>query len=212
MKIICLPKRVKKEDILKFVTNNRIFVVLSLLLLIGVLIGAILLNKVDFQTRQYIDLLFLSNFKEGLSKSLIDIFISSLSSTFIFLLLAFFMGLSAWGCILAPLIPLFRGFCIGFSECYMYTTYGLKGIIFNIIIFLPGFLVSSIAILLMSKEAMRISHCFSSSLLFNDNSFNKDQNNIRLYVLRSGCVIIIAVLSSLLDLTLNFFFARFFYF
>ena len=211
-RIRLLNKRLKKAELLKIFSDNKTFVILSAILLFGVFLGAISSKIADESTVARINALFLNSFKGWKHESAFNIFVSSLSSVFFFILIAFFMGLSLWGCILAPFVPLMRGFCIGIFQCYLYGTYGLNGILFQLLVLLPGFFLSSIAILLMSREAMRLSHNFLTFVFFKSGNTYEKKEDIRIYLLRTGCVLIIAVLSAMLDLIFNFIFLRFFSF
>ena len=99
---------------------------LTVSLLSGILLGAVLINLADENALKFINTLFLSDFKERLTRPMLDVFIASVSSVFIFVLIAFFMGLSMWGFVLAPIIPFARGVCIGLCEGYLYSAYDLK--------------------------------------------------------------------------------------
>ena len=104
-----------------------------------------------------------------------------------------------------------RGVCIGLCEGYLYSAYGLKGVCFHALIFLPGIFISSIAILLMTREAMKISNCFSSAMLTNSNA-SATSTSIKLYVIRSSCITIIILISSVIDLISSLMFSKFFSF
>ena len=157
-------KKNKKIFILNLFRQNKTFVLLSVIFLFGIFIGAISGENIDNKTFENINKLFLSNIEARGTNSFLYIFVSSLSSSFIFILLAFFMGLSMWGCILLPIIPFFNGFCLGISQNYLYCSYGIKGLGFQLLVLLPGIFISVIALLLMSREAMRLSHNFSTFL------------------------------------------------
>ena len=161
MKTVSLKRnfsKIKRTNVKEFFIKNKLLVFLSIFLLFGIFFGAVLMKLADEIVIKFINALFLSDFKERLSKPLLELFIASISSTFIFVLISFFMGLSMWGFILAPVIPFVRGICIGLCEGYLYSAYGLKGICFHSLIFLPGIFISSIAVLLMTREAMKISN------------------------------------------------------
>lgn len=204
-------KKVSRTNVKDFLIENRLLIFLSIMLLIGIFFGSMLINFSDDQLIKFINTLFLSDFKERLSKPLLDVFIASMSSTFIFVLMAFFMGLSVWGVILAPIIPFIRGICVGLCEAYLYTTFGLKGVCFHFLVFLPGIFISSIAVLLITREAIKISNCFYLSLQ-NSNKISSLSNNIKLYLIHSGSITIIIFISSVIDLLSNVLFSKFFYF
>lgn len=214
MKTIILKKNLdglKKASVKDFIKRNKMLVFLAIFLLSGIFFGAVLMKLADESVVKFINVLFLSDFNERLNRPLLEIFIASISSTFVFILISFFMGLSMWGFILAPIIPFVRGVCIGSCEGYLYSTYGLKGVLFHSLIFLPGIFISSIAILLITREAMKISSCFSSAMLAKSQT-GAVNSSIKLYVVRSGCITIIILISSMIDLISNLMFSKYFSF
>lgn len=206
-------KKIKnKVSTIEVFRQNKTFVLLSIFFLFGIFIGSISSENLNNTVFDKISKLFLSNIELRESSSILYIFIASLSTSFLFILIAFFMGLSMWGCILVPIVPLLRGFCLGISQSYLFSTYGIKGIGFELLVLLPGLFISSVAILLMTREAIRLSHNFSSFMLFGDREPFGKKDDIRVYFLRTGCAITISVLSSIVDIILNTAFLRFFHF
>ena len=205
-------KVAKKRKFFKLLSQNKTFVMLSIFFLFGIFIGAISSENFTANTLEKVNNLFLNNIHARETAPILYIFITSLSASFLFILTAFFMGLSMWGCVLAPAVPLIRGFCLGISQNYIYCTYGLKGIGFQLVILLPGLFISSLAILLMAREAIRLSHNFSSFMLFGEREPFGKKNDIQVYLLRTGLVLAISIFASVVDIVLNTLFLRFFHF
>lgn len=193
------------------IMNNKSLAVLACILLLGIFLGSLSIGAMKTTVINKIGVLFLDNFKNRSSEPLFFIFISSLSSVFIFVLLAFFMGLSVWGFIMVPFVPLVRGICIGFTQSYLYSQYGLYGIAFQLVVLFPGIFVSSIAILLITKEAMALSHSLSNVFIFNETNYKK-RSEFKTYLFRGSCVFALTTLSAIIDTVLNFAFLRFFSF
>lgn len=193
------------------IINNKSLAVLACILLLGIFLGSLSVGAMKTTVINKIGVLFLDNFKNRSSEPLFFIFISSLSSVFIFVLLAFFMGLSVWGFIMVPFVPLVRGICIGFTQSYLYSQYGLYGIAFQLVVLFPGIFVSSIAILLITKEAMALSHSLSNVFIFNETNYKK-RSEFKTYLFRGSCVFALTTLSAIIDTLLNFAFLRFFSF
>lgn len=193
------------------IMNNKSLAVLACILLLGIFLGSLSVGAMKTTVINKIGVLFLDNFKNRSSEPLFFIFISSLSSVFIFVLLAFFMGLSVWGFIMLPFVPLVRGICIGFTQSYLYSQYGLYGIAFQLVVLFPGIFVSSIAILLITKEAMALSHSLSNVFIFNETNYKK-RSEFKTYLFRGSCVFALTTLSAIIDTVLNFAFLRFFSF
>lgn len=214
MKTVCLNddfEKIKHFGVKKFLVKNKVLVLLSLFLLLGILLGAILIKLADKNVIKFINVLFLSDFNERITRPLLDVFVASISSTFIFVLISFFMGLSMWGFVLVPVIPFLRGICIGLCESYLYSAHGLKGFCFHSLIFLPGIFISSIAVLLMTREAIKISNIFSS-IVFSRSALSSMSANLKSYIIRSGCISIIILISAVIDLVSSLLFSKFFSF
>lgn len=200
----------KKVSFKSFIVKNKTLVILMISLILGIVSGSLLLKNADESTKNYINILFLNNFKPEIKVLPWSIFVSSVSSTFIFIIMIFFMGLSAWGFVLIPFIPVLRGLCIGFCEGYLYSSFGIKGLIFHLVVLFPGIILSSLAIILMSKEAMKISYNISSTIFLDEH--RKDSRDfLRSYIMRTGCVMIIIVVSSVVDLIFNLLFSGLFF-
>lgn len=208
--------RMKKTNKLRklkaFITQNKLLVFLSLVLLFGVFLGSNIEELMKSQTVGNITSMFLNDFKNRASQPIFYVFISSLSSIFMFILVSFFMGLSIWGFLFVPLIPFFRGFSIGLVQNYLYSQYGLKGLLFQLIVLFPGIFISSIAILLMAKESMLISQTFSNNLIFRSNSKCEKKSDLKTYIIKVGIILSIALGSVIVDMFLNFLLLRFFNF
>lgn len=206
-------KKINKLSKLKtFITQNKLLVFLSLVLLFGVFLGSNIEEFIKNQTLDDITSMFLNNFKNRVSQPIFYVFVSSLSSIFLFILVSFFMGLSIWGFLFVPLVPFFRGLSIGLVQNYLYSQYGLKGLLFQLIVLFPGIFISSIAILLMSKESMLISQAFSNILIFRSNSKHEKKSDLKTYIVKVGIVLSISLGSVIVDVGLNFFLLRFFSF
>ena len=207
-----MKKTNKLRKLKAFITQNKLLVFLSLVLLCGIFWGSNIEELMKNQTVENITSMFLNDFKNRASQPIFFVFISSLSSVFLFILVSFFMGLSIWGFLFVPLIPFFRGLSIGLVQNYLYSQYGLKGLLFQLIILFPGIFISSIAILLMAKESMLISQTFSNILIFRSNSKFEKKSDLKTYIIKVGIILSIALGSVVIDMFLNFFFLRFFQF
>lgn len=188
----------KKSSLKNFLAQNKLLVFLSTCLLLGVFCGSMLVKVADENTLNSINILFSRDIQERATKSSLEIFITSLSSTAFFLVISFFMGLSLHGFALVPLVPFSRGLCIGMSEVYLYSSYGLKGLGLHSLVFLPGLFISSLAILLSTQEAFRMSNKLSTSAFFKNNldiSFE-----LKRYFVRNGGILLFTITASLVDL------------
>ena len=184
------------KELAETVRTNRGTVLLALLFLAGMALGAVYARNADFTVLDELDFLFASNFRIRSSTPEYSVFLASFVSSFLFLLLCFLCGLSLWGIFLIPLIPVFRGFGLGLTSGYLYAVYGGKGVLFNLIVILPGAFFCCLSILLAAKEAMGFSRMVSGHGAESGLSGAK----VKLYSLHFGAYLGISFLSALCDL------------
>ncbi|HEX2985936.1 MAG TPA: stage II sporulation protein M [Caproiciproducens sp.] len=189
--------------------ENRSMVLFSIILICGIIFGTLFARNAGEPALNKLDFIFFSNFKERASQSLVAVFSASFASSFLFILFCFLCGLSMWGMFIIPVIVFFRGFGLGLTSGYIYAYYAWKGVLFNLSVILPGAFVCCIAILLAAREgtklSKRIAACGTSA-----QSGTINRNNIRLYLLRFGAILMIAFLAALIDLLLSASFAGLF--
>lgn len=149
-----------KKDIynkLDIIKNNAVLFLLCIMFLLGIFVGAVSTKSIDADMLSLLDFLFLTNFNTRIEQSLIYTFSATLSSAFIFLLAVLLLGLTLWGFLIIPIISFFRGYGLGLSLGYIYGIYKIKGILFNVLVMLPGAIIISAAIILFSKLSISFS-------------------------------------------------------
>jgi len=191
--------------------ENRILVLFSISLIIGMIFGAIFARNAGMDALNRLDFLFYSNFKMRAVQSVISIFAASFASSFIFVFICFLCGLSMWGMIIIPAVLFFRGFGLGLTSGYLYAAYGLKGILFNFSVILPGAFVCCLAILLAAREGSRFSRRIASCGAMPE-SGTISPSKIKLYLLRFGAILALAFSAALLDVLFSACFAGLFSF
>lgn len=212
IKIAKIKNKIKKKNkLLNLFINNKSFAILSFVLVFGLVVGSIVFNNSSEVFSFKISSLFLNNFEMRKSLNFFDLFTESIFTTFIFVLVIFLMGLSAIGLTLIPPIIFFKGYCLGILQNFLCTNYGIKGFLFELLILLPGIFISSIATILMAKEAIKISNIFSN-LLLNISHCQNNEKYVKTYLLKTGLVLILTVSAAFIDVVLNFLFLRFFSF
>lgn len=145
------------KDLLNAVRENGPMVSLAALFLAGIAAGSLYARNVDYEALKQLDFLFAGNFKARMTQSVLSVFAASFASSFVFILACFLCGLSMWGAFLIPAVDIFRGFGLGLTSGYLYSSYGWKGFLYNLAVILPGAFVCSIAILAASLEGIRCS-------------------------------------------------------
>lgn len=142
-----------KYQVLSFLKANSYFLSAFLFLGIGVVFGLIFFD--DFKIISYFLERFFTDFislrRDG---SFLKIVISSfIKSIFIFLFL-FISGTSLFGVVTVPLMLSFSGFFYGCAVAYLYSSYALKGVAFNAVIFLPSSIILILFMVFAARHAM----------------------------------------------------------
>lgn len=206
-------KKTKFNSTLSFIKTNFITCFLFVILMTGVVLGAMTSKNADDYMMSGLDSLFNGNFNMKIGQSFIENFITSFTSYFIFAGVSILMGLSLWGTVIIPFVVLLRGFGTGLSGGYLCARYGIIGFSFNSFVLLPGVLLSSIAIVLISRESMN----FSVGMLSRTSNlkiFSKYDNYVpmKTFFIRIGMLLFVVALASVVDVLFNMMFAGFFNF
>lgn len=186
-------------DFLDAIRTNYVLVFFSAFLIAGMVLGALVARNADFAALSKLDFLFYSNFKTRAVQPFYSVFSASFASSFLFIAFCFLCGLSMWGLFIIPAALVFRGFGLGLTSGYLYASYGVSGILFNLAVIMPGAFICCLALLLAAREGVRfsrkIAHCGTSS-----QNGTISRTNIRLYLLRFGAILGVAFLAALADL------------
>lgn len=201
----------KKKNIFKIISKNKLIFLLILILLVGMITGTICAKFANDNLIDNLDFLFASNIKTRSEQSMIDTFVASFTSSFVFTAILILMGLSVWGIIFIPIIPFLRGFGLGLIAGFLCSNYGFKGILFHILVLLPGVFISSIGIILEARESIKLSARIIASLSPHGNISNQWQN-LKIFFIRSGYIFIILAVSSIIDMIFTALFSGLFKF
>ena len=189
---------IDRKNFIEALRTNRVLVLFSLALIGGMIFGAIFARNAGMTALDKLDFLFYSNFKTRAVQSITSVFAASFASSFIFIFVCFLCGLSMWGMFIIPAVLFFRGFGLGLTSGYLYAAYGLKGVLFNLAVILPGAFVCCLAILLAAREgsyfSRRIASCGTSP-----ESGTISSQKMKLYLLRFGAILALAFSAALLD-------------
>ncbi len=200
----------KRFKFLDYVTQNRIFILLSLLYVIGIIISVSalsdnnrILNNAKTYLTDYISLHSSSNF--------LNKFLKCFLRYFIILVLYFICGTSMFGVVVTPFLTLWQGIFFGALASQLYSLYGIGGIAFNAIIIIPPTLIFVISCFFAAKHSID----FSISLARLSLPRTKPAS---LYItLKKYCSVYLILLgitfiNTLVDITLNILFLKFFNF
>lgn len=144
--------------------NNKLFILFAAVLFCGIVFGAVSGAGADRSMLNRLDFIFLTNFKMRSTQGMLPAFVASFASSVMFLFVIFLLGLSLWGSIFPAAVPFFKGYGYGLSVGFLYGAYGFQGILYNVLVILPGTFISSAAVAaaaqLASKNSFGMMRCF----------------------------------------------------
>ena len=120
--------------------RKPLFLIFVLLFIAGIAFGAFAGRCADEELMKRLDIIFLTDHKARCTQGMADAFIASFASAFIFLLILAF-------------IPFIKGYGYGLSIGCLYIKYGISGILYNLLVILPGAFLSCAVICAASQEA-----------------------------------------------------------
>lgn len=212
----------RASDMGPFLYRNRLLLLLFMLLLLGELIGSFMMRGTELSASGTLPFLTQGFLAARGEQSLLETFTSSLSSSALLMLPAFLLGFCAIAQPVIVFLPLFRGLGLGLSMAYLYAAYGWRGVFACLVLILPNAVLSSLAILMACREALRMSALFLSCA-FGTGSPPADPEGepvpypaggrvdmrlaFRLYLVKFALLLGVAVAASLVDSVFTFLFA-----
>lgn len=139
-----------------------------ILILLGMILGAMYSRSADEQTLKSLDFLFTTNLDSRLTQSVMGTFCACFASDCIFLISVYLFGCAPWGLPFELAAVLFKGFGIGVTAAFLFLTHGLSGVGFYLLVLLPGTFLFCVALALFSGSAFEFSKrmfsiCFSKT-------------------------------------------------
>ena len=200
----------KRFKLLDYVTQNKIFIIICTLFIIGVTIGVTVLSSTTCLT-QYIESLFNKTINIHTQNTFFQKFISCFLHYLIVLILYFISGASMLGIVVTPFITIWQGIFIGCITSFLYSSYGLTGIAFNAIVFIPPLSIFIICCFFAAKYAIDFSLNIAKLVLPKCRAANLYfvfKNYCSKYLIVLGVIII----CSFIEIILNVLFLKYFNF
>lgn len=200
----------KKFKFLDYVNHNKIFLVLTLLYVTGIIISVTTLssdNKIFDLSEKYLD--------NYITLHNSNLFFNKIFQRFLFyfiiLLLYFLSGTSMFGVVVNPFFTLWQGILFGALSSKIYSLYGINGIAFNAIIIIPTTIIFVIICFFAARYAIEFSISFAKLTLPHSKSINL------YFVFKKYCInylilVTISFLCTLLEIVINLLFLKFFNF
>ena len=192
-----------------FIIRNGLFVMFIMLLFGGVLWGALNSRSADEALLKRLDFILQTNYSLRCTQGLISAFVSSFASSVMLTALCLLSGLSIWGFIPALMIPFFKGYGYGLSVGFLYGAYGFKGVLYNLLVILPGAFISSAVIAAASLNAFR-SSVRSAAYLFRAPVKDDPREQLRRYLIKMLKLSLLGLAASIVDVLCAFCFFFFF--
>lgn len=129
----------------------------------------------------------------------------------IYLLLVYFLGTCIFGFAAIPAIIVFKGFSDGLLISYIYKTFALNGIGFSILIVAPYLISFAYLLILACRESLCFSTLIFKKIIPGVATANL-QNSFKLFSIRYGFLLILAVLISISSVCISVAFFDYFNF
>ena len=203
MYVFKFKRSVKKE------THCLTMLLLIAVCLVGFLLGVLFFRKINSSFLENSDFIFHSYMKPRFEYKFTALFLQAFSSCTLFLLFFGFMGFSALGAYVIPVLPFLKAFILGANLSHVCCLYGIKGALWNLIVIFPGAYAAFLILLFAAKESIgfsgKIRRCvFKGSEL--------SSHEVRLYCRRLCLSVILLLIPSLADGLLAVLFAGVFAF
>lgn len=190
----------------KILKSNQTLTVLCVLLLTGMLLGAVCVKHADEAVLEKIKTLTGAYFVTGNENSIIKNFLSYISADTQFIILSVLFGLCVIGEPILWLLPVIRGLGLGIITGYIYKTFNVQGVIYSTVLIVIPAVISSLAMAVSCKESILSSRDIRSTLKQDSKQFNY-REFIKLFAVRNLILYVFVVLSGIIGCILTYFFS-----
>lgn len=191
-----------------YLKNINLIKILFMIFIIGMIYGAMLIGLNRDEAINQLGSMMQKFINKRIEQSIFITFASSFFSSMILIVILFLTGFISIGQPIAFFIPMFQGMGIGLSTAYLYSSKGMSGIIFCLVLIVPATAISTLTLLLGSKESIRFSNKILKTL-FPQKFEQNMQGELKLYLKRFSALAIFQLVSACVDTMCTFLFARF---
>ena len=191
------------RDIARYAKRNTMLLILAGVFLLGVAIGALAFRAAEGETLTALSRM-LEIFKQNRAEQ--GLFANAAAMAAASITFLVFLLVCGFCAVAQPVIvaaPAFRGLRFGFSAASLYALHGLSAVGYIAVFILPDMLISSIAIMLCSREALRLSNGFWRMMWGGQGGYS-----VKIYLGRFVASAVLCVISAVLAAILNFAFAN----
>ena len=205
-----IPHRIGSSGINMAFRRHWRHILMTSLFLLGLLVGVLTVRTYSGEFPQYITGLFDNYFSARNNQPFFTTLLNSFSSNILLFLTAFVSGLCIIGAPVTLFIAAFRGLGLGLTMAYLFSSFGMKGIAYSILLIVPAGLMSCISLIMACTGAFGFSSRLFSLVGKGNLRMFDFQNEFKLYCLRFGVFIVILLVSAIVDATLSAAFIGFF--
>ncbi len=187
----------RKFGITEFFQKNSFLIILTVCFILGIFLGVFLFEDISVLSdypKEYIE----EYISVRTDRAFVKILFTSVLEFWALLFLTFLLGASLFGVVTVPSLVVLKGFLYGGITAYLYSAYGLKGVAFNAIIFIPSVIVFIVVLLVAARESIRFSMKLSSLTLNKTLPFSLSQN-FKDYSIKYLIFAVVVIFSSLID-------------
>ena len=189
--------------------KSTLFAGMMVMLFAGIITGSFCGASADEALMKKMNVIFLTDYHVRSSNNAADVFIASFACSFIFLLTLLICGLSLWGFIPSAAVPFIKGYGYGLSVGYLYSIYGFPGIIYNILIILPGAFICCAVLCAACCESL--THSLRMLLSYRRSPVSDDPRiRIKQFLLSMLWLLFLSLLAAAADVLFSVLFSRFF--
>ncbi len=195
---------IKRSGMAKNKLNLTVFLVIALALLSGTVLFIISEKNLSKEIGDS----FISFYSDFSSKTNGEIFTGMLSSHLPYVILMIILGKSSVGYAVIPVLSFTKIIGISFLNTYLYSVFGLKGVEYSLLIFIPGKFLMIFSVIFLMQCCMENSLNIKNIL----KGESRLENNSYFYWVRITVAVMILTLSSLVDCILTVSFSSLFSF
>jgi len=152
------------RHIAHYTKKNNVLIALGALFIAGMILGAITLRGAGYETVGLLERVVGGFITRRAQSGLYENAISAFGSSMLFVGVVFVSGFCAIAQPVIVLAPFIRGLGFGFSAASLYVRYGASAAGIVGVLMLPGMLVSTVAILICCRQALRLSGTFFTAM------------------------------------------------
>ena len=153
-----MKKKTKLKEIV--FPNKKINFFITSMMILGIISGAIFLMILSKTDKNNV-ILQITNFFKKIANNGIDkgqAFRNSLIINYLFIVSIWILGFSIIGIFINILITYIKGFLVGFSVASIFLTFGVKGLIANILYVLPAQIINIMIVMMLSIYSIMLTY------------------------------------------------------